>query len=80
VSSDLLGLQKGAEALVLLGAGATARKMGAKPGKELVDGLPGELGLDVAVDLVEALVAVDGMLSGPEQPDENRIGHHVTSR
>ena len=65
---------------MFLGAGWTARKMGAKSGEELVRGLARELGLYVAVELVEALVAVDGVLAGAEKPDENRIGHYVTSR
>ena len=65
---------------MFLGAGRTARKVSSKPGEELVSGLAGELGLYVAVELVEALVAVDGVLAGAEKPDENRIGHYVTSR
>jgi hypothetical protein len=65
---------------VLLGAGGTAGKVGAKPGEELVGGLAFELGFDVAVELVEALVAIDGVLSGSEKPNEDWIGHHVTSR
>ena len=65
---------------MLLGAGGTARKVSAKPGEELVDRLPGLLSLDVAVELVEALVAIDGVLSGSEKPNEDWIGHHVTSR
>ena len=65
---------------MLLGAGGTARKVGAKPGEELVGRLARELRLDVAVELVEALVAVDGGLSGAEEPNEDRVGHHVTSK
>jgi len=70
---------------VLLGARGTPCKVGAEPREQLVDGLPGELGLDKAVELIEARIAidrgaVDGVLSGSEKPDENRIGHHVTSR
>jgi hypothetical protein len=54
--------------------------VGTKAGEELIDGLPGKLALDVAVELIEAHVAVDGVLARAEEPDEDRIGHHVTSR
>ena len=54
-----------AQALVLLAAGGAAVEMGAQARERGVGVLAGELELDVAVELVEAVVAADLGLAGP---------------
>jgi len=53
---------------VLLTAGLAAGQVGAEPGELAVGVVPGELQLDVAVELGEAVVAAQLRLVGAEQP------------
>ena len=55
----LLAADEGAQALVLLAAGRASLQVGAQPWKRSVGVCAGDLELDVAVQLVEALVAAD---------------------
>src|SRR4029453_17208550 len=63
-----LALHQGAQALVLLPAGQAAGQVGPEPGEVGVGVLAGQLQLDVAVQLGEAVVAAQLRLLGPEQP------------
>src|SRR5581483_7745927 len=64
--AGLVGAQ-GDEALVLLGAGRATGEVGAHAGHRLVGGGTVELELDVLVEPLEALVAAELGLAGPEQ-------------
>ena len=72
---------KGAEALVLLAAGRAALEVGAQSGNRRVGVVAGELELDVAVELVEALVAADLRPAGPRVRPRgcSRSGRFITS-
>src|SRR3712207_2079503 len=80
---DLLAADERAEALVLLAAGRAADQMGPQAGDRGVGVGARELELDVAVELLEALVAADLGLGRAEQPAkrllEIRSLHHVLS-
>src|SRR5215211_1622926 len=80
----LLAAHERAKALVLLAAGGAADKVGAQTGDRGVGVRTGELQLDVAVELLEALVAADLGLRRPEQPAQcllqiGSLGHFVSS-
>src|SRR5215212_2589010 len=80
----LLAADERAQALVLVAAGGAAEQMGAQPGDRGVGVGTGELQLDVAVELLEALVAADFGLRRPEQPAQRllqigSLGHFVSS-
>src|SRR5262245_23814737 len=68
------------QALVLLAAGGAAFEVGAEAGELAVCVTPGELELDVPVELLEALVAADLRVGGSEQAAERLpdvvVGHH----
>src|SRR5262245_33022993 len=69
----LLAADERAQALVLLAAGRAAGEMSAQPRDRRVGVCAGELQLDVAVELLEALVAADLRLGRPEQPPERLL-------
>src|SRR5215210_2382075 len=80
----LLAAHERAKALVLLATGGAADKVGAETGDRGVGIRTGELQLDVAVELLEALVAADLGLRRPEQPAQcllqiGSLGHFVSS-
>src|SRR5918992_2216307 len=65
-SARLVG-EEGAEALVLLAAGLAAGQVGADAGQAGVGVLAGQLQLDVAVQLGEAVVAAHLRILGAQQ-------------
>src|SRR5436305_724431 len=83
LSGDGVEFQQRPQAFVLIRARGTADEVVPQPGDELVGGRPGELTLDVAVELREALVAADLGLAAAEQPLESWIevvsGHSFAS-
>src|SRR5919197_280779 len=70
---DLLAADERAQALVLLAAGRAAGEVGAQARDRRVGVLAGELELDVAVEVLEALVAADFGLCRPEEPAERLL-------
>ena len=58
---------------MLLAAGGAACEVRAQAGERRVGVLTGELELDVAIELVEALVAADLRLRRPEQPVQRLV-------
>src|SRR5215212_11657442 len=84
-SGDLLAADESEQAGVVLGAGRAAFEMGPEPGNcgLLVDA--GQLRLDVAVELLEALLAGELGATGSKQPSEcpveiAPVHHRVSSR
>src|SRR3954451_24298078 len=80
---DRIEFEQRAQTFVLFRARGTADEVGAQARDELVGGSACELELDVAVELLEALVAADLGLAAAEQALERRIevaaGHSFTS-
>jgi hypothetical protein len=68
-----LGLRagQGTQALVLLAAGGAAVQVGAQTRKSGVGIVSGNLEIDIAIELFEALVAADLGLGRAEQPSEH---------
>src|SRR5262249_57830248 len=82
-SGDRIELEQRSQAFMLLRARGTADEVGAQARDERVGGSAGELELDIAVELREALVAADLRLVAPEQAQEGWIeiasGHSFSS-
>jgi hypothetical protein len=71
----VLGLRadQGTQALVLLAAGRAAMQVRAQTGKSGVGIVSGDLEIDKAIELFEALVAADLCLGRAEQPFEHAL-------
>src|SRR6187200_963524 len=68
-----VGGDKVTEAVEVLRAGGTAVEVGAHPRDPLGRRLPGEVQLDVAVELLEALLAGQLGGTGAEDPAQDRL-------
>src|SRR5205085_6143186 len=79
----LLAGDESAQALVLLAACRATGEVRAKPGHAGIGVGSGELQLDVAIEVVEALVAAELGLALPQEPGQRlleiRAFHHVPS-
>ena len=69
----MLALYERLEALEFFVAGLAAFKVRAHPGNRLVGVSAGEFELDLAVELIEALLAGELGVGGSEQPSQERI-------
>src|SRR5262245_27553180 len=69
-----------AQALVVLAAGRAAGEVGAHPGHLALGLAAGELGLDVLVEAVEAVLAAELGPLGAEHPVDQRSVHGAAPR